>query len=157
MKKKIAKLLGVLLPVFLLLNLAWLGWRHMSYSGFAAGMTRLETSSLLFPTFAAKDEDGFDYTVKYPEYMSLTGNLAVGFPGTDENPFTDGLIIWPKPLGGYEYGVILNSREEDGSGYMFYIDVQGNAVDGEYQPVAEEYREEILQLMERAGSAWALD
>lgn len=157
MKKIIKTALLALLAVFILLNLLWFGWRHMAYAGFAKGMTRTEVSSFLFPTFATKDEDGFDYTVKYPDYLSLTGNLAVGFPGTEEDPFTDGLIIWPKALGGYEYGVMLNSREDDGSGYMFYIDAQGNAVDGEYQPVAEEYREVIDELLERAGSAWSLE
>ena len=157
MKKIIKTALLALLAVFILLNLLWFGWRHMAYAGFAEGMTRTEVSSFLFPTFASKDEDGFDYTVKYPDYLSLTGNLAVGFPGTEEDPFTDGLIIWPKAPGGYEYGVMLNSREDDGSGYMFYIDAQGNAVDGEYQPVAEEYREVIDELLERAEGAWSLD
>lgn len=154
---KTVKVLLALLSVFFLLNLLWFGWRHMAYAGFAEGMTRTEVSSFLFPTFASKDGDGFDCTVKYPDYLSLTGNLAVGFPGTDENPFTDGLIIWPKALGGYEYGVMLNSREDDGSGYMFYIDAQGNAVDEEYQPAAEEYREVIGELLERAEGAWSLD
>lgn len=157
MKKIIRTALLALLAVFILLNLLWFGWRHMAYAGFAEGMTRTEVSSFLFPTFASKNGDSFDYTVKYPDYLSLTGNLAVGFPGTEEDPFTDGLIIWPKALGGYEYGVMLNSRENDGSGYMFYIDAQGNAVDGEYQPVAEEYREVIDELLERAGSVWSLE
>ena len=116
MKKRIISLLFILLAIFLQLNLIWFGWRHMAYSGFAEGMTRTDMSSTLFPTFAAKDQDGFDYTVKYPDYLSLTGNLAVGFPGTEENPFTDGLIIWPKGMGGYEYGVILNPKEDGGSG-----------------------------------------
>ena len=75
----------MLLCAFLLLNMLWFGWRHLAYSGFAEGMIRTETSSALFPTYAGKDQDGFDYTVKYPEYLSLTGNLAVGFPGTDNN------------------------------------------------------------------------
>ena len=157
MKKKILTSLFVLLAVFFLLNLIWLGWRHWAYAGFAEGMTRTETSSALFPTYAAKDEDGFDYTVKYPDYLSLTGNLAVGFPGTDENPFTDGLILWPKLSGGYEYGVILNSRETDDTGYMFYIDAQGSALDAEYEALAEKYRDVIAELLERAESVWALE
>ena len=155
--KRIAAWLLVLPAVFILLNLIWFGWRHMAYSGFAEGMSHTDMSSPLFPTYAAKDEDGFDYTVKYLDYLSLTGNLAVGFPGTEENPITDGLIIWPQCMGGYEYGVMLNSREEDGSGYMFYVDAQGNAVDESYQSIAEEYRKVILELMERAENAWSLD
>lgn len=157
MKKRILISLIVLLSTFFLLNLIWLSWRHVAYSGFAEGMTRTEMSSTLFPTYATKDEDGFDYTVKYPEYLSLTGNLAVGFPGSDENPFTDGLIIWPKFMGGYEYGVIINYEEDDGHGYMFYVDARGNAIDGEYQSIAEKYQEVIRELMERAESKWELN
>lgn len=157
MKKSVMTGLLVLLCAFLLLNLLWFGWRHLAYSGFAEGMTRTETSSALFPTYAAKDEGGFDYTVKYPDYLSLTGNLAVGFPGTDENPFTDGLILWQKLSGGYEYGVILNSRETDDTGYMFYIDAQGRALDAEYEEFAEKYQDVIAELLERAESVWQLE
>ena len=113
--------------------------------------------SFVLKLVAAKDENGFDYTVKCPDYLSLTGNLAVGFPGTDENPFTDGLIIWPKLRGGYECGVILNSKEDDDSGYMFYIDADGNAVDEAYQSIAEKYRDVIRELMERAETFWKTD
>lgn len=105
--------------------------------------------------FAVKDEDGFDYSVKYPDYLSLTGNLAVGFPGTDEDLFTDGLIIWPKFSGGYEYGVILDSLEEGGDGYMFYIDVQGNAIEDKYRQVSEKYADVIAELLERADGYWS--
>lgn len=147
----------ILLAAVLLLNLLWFGWRHIAYSRYDGGMTRTEMSSALFPSYAAKDEDGFDYSVKYPDYLSVTGNLAVGFPGTEENPFTDELIIWPKLFGGYEYGVMLNSKETDSNGYMFYIDAQGNAIDEEYRPVAERYSDVIAELLSRAGNRWTLD
>lgn len=58
----------------ILLNLIWFGWRYMAYSGFSEGMTRIDMSSPVFPTYAAKDEDGSDYTVKDPDDLSLTGN-----------------------------------------------------------------------------------
>ena len=77
MKKCIVIVLIALISAFLLLNLIWLGWRYMAYSGFAEGMTRTDMSSPLFPTYTAKDEDGFDYTVKYPDYLSLTGNSTL--------------------------------------------------------------------------------
>ena len=40
---------------------------------------------------------------------------------------------------------------------MFYIDTQGNAVDAEYQSIAEEYREVISELLKRAENAWDLN
>ena len=45
----------------------------------------------------------------------------------------------------------------NGSDYMFYVDAQGHAVDGEYQTLAEDYQEVIRELMERAEKAWSLD
>lgn len=120
-------------------------------------MTQTAMSTSVVPRYAFKDIDGFDYSVKYPDYLSVTGNLAVGFPGTDDDPFTDGLIIWPKLFGGYKYGVILDSLEEGGDGYMFYVDPLGNAVEAEYQPIAEKYEAVITQLLERAGLVWNQD
>lgn len=90
--------------------------------------------------YAAKDCDGFDYSVKWPDYLSFTGNFAVGFPGTSEDPFTDGLIIWPKIFGGYEYGVILKDPNDPSNGYMFYITPDGQAIDAEYQEIAVQCR-----------------
>lgn len=155
--KKTFKGILVVVCIFAVLNLVWLGWRHIVYSQYTDGMTQTAMSTSVVPRYAFKDIDGFDYSVKYPDYLSVTGNLAVGFPGTDDDPFTDGLIIWPKLFGGYKYGVILDSLEEGGDGYMFYVDPLGNAVEAEYQPIAEKYEAVITQLLERAGLVWNLD
>ena len=52
---------------------------------------------------------------------------------------------------------MLNSKETDSNGYMFYIDAQGNAIDEEYRPVAERYSDVIAELLSRAGNRWTLD
>ena len=88
--------------------------------------------------------------------MSLTGNLAVGVPTTEDTPFSDGLIVWPKLFGGYEYGVILNNADGVSDGYMFYIDAEGNAVDAQYDAVAREYADVIGELLKRAKGFWQL-
>lgn len=144
----------VLLCCFAIWNLTWLTWRHVAYSKYTEGMVETAMSTALVPRYVAKDSDGFDYSVKYPDYLSLTGNLAVGFPGTEEDPYTDSLIIWPKFSGGYEYGVILDSLEEGGDGFMFYIDTQGNAIEDEYRQVSEKYEDVIAELLERVGGYW---
>lgn len=156
MKKKIYIIAGILVVALLLLNLMWFGWRHLTYSGYRNEMSKTHFSTLFHLTYAGQDEDGFDYTVSYPDYLTFTGNLAVGYPGTDENPFTDGLIIWPKLFGGYEYGIILNPRGDDTEGYMFYIDIQGNAIDEEYREISEKCQDVIQELLERANSRWLL-
>ena len=50
--------------------------------------------------------------------------ICGGLSGNQRKPFHRRVIIWPKFMGGYEYGVILNSREDDGSGYMFYVETK---------------------------------
>lgn len=156
MKKRVYRIAGILAAAFLLLNLIWFSWRYLAYSGYRNEMSKTNFSAVFHLTYAGTDEDGFDYNVTYPGYLSFTGNLAVGYPGTDEDPFTDGLIIWPKLFGGYEYGVILNPRGEDTVGYMFYIDTQGKAVDEEYREIAENCQDVIQELLARANSQWLL-
>lgn len=155
MKKKILiTILAVLCAVVLICG-AWFAWRHVKYSGYTRNMESSGIKTALVPRYVCKDAEGFDFSVKYPDVLSLTGNLAVGMPGTPENPFTDGLIIWPKFTGGYEYGVILigDESEED---WQIYIDSAGNAIDSEYQPVIDDHRKTVDILLEKAFGFWEL-
>ena len=158
MKKKILIIIASLLTVFIIINAAWVIRRKSVYEPYTGGMeyhkVNMHITDVIVPRYVYKDQDGFDYSVKYPEYLSMVGNLAVGFPGTDENPFTDSLIIWPKYGGRYEFGVILNPKDPDSEGWMFYIDAYGNAIDPEYQPIAVEYSDVISELLNRAFSFW---
>ena len=155
-KKKIMLALCAILSLFVLFNFVWFGWNHIKYRSYIEGMTEIETSSVMSPAYASVDADGFDYNVKFPDYLSFAGNLAVGFPAEESDQITDGLIIWPKMFGGYEYGAMLQSLEKGTDGYMFYIDAHGNAIDAEYQAVAERYSEVISELLSRAKSHWDL-
>lgn len=156
MKKRILLTLGGLLALLVLVNLLWFGWSRIKYSAYTENLQKIESPSVIVPRYGANDGDDFDYSVKYPDYLSLTGNLAVGFPASQDDPFTDGLIIWPKVFGGYEYGVILVSREDDSEGYMFYIDAQGNAIEEENQEAAEQYSGVISELLSKAKAFWDL-
>ena len=158
MKKKILIIIAALLTIFIIINAAWTIWRKSTYDPYTSGMeyykVDMHITDAIVPRYTYKDPDGFDYSVKYPEYLSFVGNLAVGFPGTDEDPFTDGLIIWPKYNGGYEFGIMLNPKEPDSEGWMFYIDAYGNAIDPEYRPIAVEYSDVITELLNRAFTFW---
>ena len=77
MKRRTVTLPLALVAVFILLNPSWFSWRHTAYCGFAEGMIRTDMASTFFPTYAGKGGDGFDYTVKYPDHLSITGNLAL--------------------------------------------------------------------------------
>lgn len=155
-KRKILKIIVIVVGSFVLLNLFWFGWRQIRYLSFTIGMEQTEMSTLLVPRYATKDNDDFDYSVKWPGYLSFTGNLSVGFPGTPDDPFTDGLIIWPKLVGGYEYGVILKDPNDPSNGYMFYITPDGQAVDAEYQEIAASCQTAIQELLKRANDYWEI-
>ena len=153
-KKTAIRVVLGLLALFLLVNLAWCVWRMAKYGTYSKGMEKTYFSTWIVPRYGHTDADGFDYSVKYPEYLSLTGNLCVGLPTTDENPFTDFLIIWPKWSGGYEYGVSLTI---EGVTWQIYIRPDGSVVDPEYSEIAARCRDTIDTLLERAGKMWDLE
>ena len=71
------------------------------------GMEAAEFNTVLGKRYLYMDADRYDYLVKYPDYLSFTGNMSVGSPAASENPFTDALIIWPTIAGEY----MLNNRK----------------------------------------------
>jgi len=152
--KRLLKICAAAVCVVLIVGAAWFAWRHAKYSVYTPNMQYDDIFSTIFvPRYIHKDSEGFDFNVKYPDVMSLTGNLAVGMPGTPENPFTDGLIIWPRFGGGYAYGVLLNG-DDDSEGWQIYITSDGKAVDPEMQPVIDAYQETVDTLLKKAFDFW---
>ena len=81
----------------------------------------------LDPSYYATDTEGYIFSVAYPGYLSVTGNLCVGTPmGADGNQFTDALIIWPRENGGYDYGLLLYDGQ---TGYQIMADRRWHALD----------------------------
>ena len=152
-KKALRAVLGIVV-IFILLNLSWYIWRAVKYSSYSKGMEKNYFSTWIVPRYAQVDADGYDYSVKYPDYLSLTGNLCVGLPSTDGNPFTDFLIIWPKALGGYRYGASLTL---EGENYQIYINSDGSAADPEYSEIVTRCQGTINILLERAEKMWGLE
>ena len=139
------------LALFILINACWYVWRTVKYGAYTDGMEENVFSSWLVPRYKHTDADGYDYGVKYPDYLSFTGNLSVGLPATDDNPFTDFLIIWPKLSGGCEYGVSIT---EDGKEYQIYIHADGSAVRPEDSEVVARNQDHINALLGRAEAMW---
>lgn len=105
-------------------------------------------------TVTQTDADGYDYSVKYPDYLSITGNLSIVSPSTDDNPFVDALIIWPEIFGGCEYGVLLEEGEEE---LQIYINTDGSAVYPEDSEATSRHKETIDALLQRARKMWDLE
>ena len=153
--KKIAlKVVLCIFALFILLNAGWYVWRTVKYGSFSEGMEENYFTTWIVPRYIHTDANGYDYNVKYPDYLSFTGNLSVGLPSTDENMFTDGLIIWPKLSGGYEYGVFLNEGAEN---YQVYINADGSAVYPEDSEIVVRHQENIDALLSRAEEMWDLE
>ncbi len=143
-----------ILALFALWNVGWYVWRMVKYGPFSRGLEKNDFATWIVPRYKYMDTDGYDYGVKYPDYLSFTGNLSVGLPETDGNPFTDFLIIWPKLSGGYEYGVSLTEGNEN---YQIYITADGSAVYPENSEVVARKQETIDALLHRAEEMWDLE
>ena len=153
-KKKVLKVIICILLLFVVINACWYVWRMVKYDPFTKVMEKSEIPEFLVPRYYSMDADGYDYSVKYPDYLSFTGNLCVGLPTTDENVFTDFLIIWPKLFDRYEYGVSLNVGNET---YQIYINADGSPVDPKYSEIVNEYKDTVDDLLSRAKEMWDID
>ena len=152
--KKILKVVLGILALFVLANACWFGWRLIKYRSYSKGMDKNLFATWIVPRYVYTDADDFDYGVKYPDYFTFTGNLSVGMPATEDNMFTDCLIIWPKFFGGYEYGVVLYTDEGD---FQIYINADGSAVSEEDSEVVARYRDTIDILLRKAKEKWKLE
>lgn len=92
--------------------------------------------------------------VKYPDYLSFTGNIYVGLSATNENPYHDGLIAWPTLGGDFSFGVVL--YEEDGTEYQVYIDSERNALSQEDEEVISRHSDNISTLFSMADEQWGI-
>ena len=153
MKKKILKIILAVIIVFAAFNIIWFTWSHIKYGKFSSGMEEGDFSTFITRRYIYSDADHYDYLVKYPDYLSFTGNLCVGMPSVAEEFFTDALIIWPMAGGGYELGVLLYDLE-NGSEYSVYIDSEGNALSKEDEDVVSQHRDNIQNLLLMADKRW---
>ena len=78
----------------------------------------------------------------------------MGLPTTDEDVFTDFLIIWPGVFRGYHYGVSISEGDED---LQIYVNADGSAVYPEDSDVVIRNQETINTLLSRAEEMWDLE
>ena len=146
--KKLIKILGIIIViiafVFLLefcYRMVWTKWSTNKYQGYKSGMEELNSNDLY-----CMAEGDYIFTVKYPKYPTLQGNLAIG-----RKDDAASLIIWPKLFGGYKYGLQLN--EDD---VMYSIEIEDGIVDKEYQDLVDKNKDEIKILFEKARKQWKI-
>ena len=154
MKRKILMIVLAAAALFAAYNAVWFAWSRVKYGALSDGMEEMDFGAFAAPRYISADADGYDYLVKYPEYLSFVGNMSVGLPAADDNPFTDALIVWPKLGGGYEFGVLL--YDEDGTGYSVYIDPAGSALAKEDEDAVSRHGENIGNLLVKADEKWGV-
>lgn len=150
-KSKISKVLLIALGVFtiwLLVSVVWLAWSRTTYSKYCDGMVPNEFSNIIVPRYYAVDDD-YTYLVKYPNYLSLTGNLGITANDTSKNVV--GFLIWPPRWGKTEYGIII---KEDQVSYRIYTDSNGKPIDAEYQDIVNRYADEVDEIVQAADAMW---
>jgi hypothetical protein len=116
-------------------------------------MNEVDFSNFVTPRYVYSDDEKYDYHVKYPDYLTFDGNMSVGSPATEENPFTDALIIWPKVSGGYNFGVLLYENDME---YSIYIDSEGNALSKEDEDIVSRHSDSIRNLLMMADERWGI-
>ena len=128
-------------------------WRNIKYKKYINGMKKDVRYTFIVPRYLKDDNDGFSYSVKYPDYLSFVGNIALSIPSNDDSINVDSIIIWPTISGKYEYGVILYENENQ---YMVYIDEAGNALDKADDELIKAHKSNIDALLKKANENWIL-
>ena len=153
MKKKILKIILAVVIVFAAYNVIWFAWSHIKYGKLSGGMEKMAFSTFITPRYSYTDADGYNYLVKYPDYLAFTGNMFVGTPLSEENMFADALIIWPQVTGGYTLGVLLY---ENGTEFPIYIDSEDHALSKEDEDIVSRHSDNIRDLLMMANKRWGI-
>lgn len=175
--KKIGIVFGIIIAIFLIINLIWFLGIKIRYMNLTKGMdkvvqTKEEKEEGINNRSYKKIEDGYRYLVKGTGYLGNSGFACVSNEEglvfkTDkngniksDNGTNISLFIWPKMFTGYTYGVDVENVNE---WYQIDVNKDGNYivdedVDPEYQEklkeVLEENREKIDKLFELADKMW---
>lgn len=149
MKKIIKTICLIAVSIWLVLTLSWFAWSRISFSEYCKGMQQNEFSTMITPRYYKNDEQ-YTYFVKYPDYLSITGNLAVSVRNDEAG--VQAFLIWPVLFGEQKYGIMI--ADETGS-YQIYTDKEGNPIDIGYREITDEYSSEIANIIEAANDVWS--
>jgi hypothetical protein len=150
-KQKNYFLIGVaiLLGAFVVWNAAWAAFVHFKYKPFVDKIPKVSGVYLL-------NEDGMDYSVKKPGYLSFEGNLGIIDKGNNA------IVIWPKLFGETKYEIMINTSKDKNivKYFSIIIDKNGQPTKNQYKDNAtkvwEENKEAIYRLVKSANEMWDL-
>ncbi|UAC48328.1 hypothetical protein K6959_17700 [Bacillus aquiflavi] len=102
------------------------------------------------------EKDGYYFSVKKPDYLSYTGNLAITNKTNDLS-----IIIWPLLTKGYEYGLQMTS--DDQTIYHIIVDSDLKYVDDKNSKfidktvankIIKDNKTEIEAMVSKAHNIW---
>ncbi|AVD54719.1 MULTISPECIES: hypothetical protein [Heyndrickxia] len=139
----------IVITLFVLWNLCWFTITTIQYHKYVKAVPKNK-----WGTHAIR-KGNYTYSVKKPDYLSFTGNLAVS--REDQKDKMEDLIIWPTMTGGYKYGVRL---QENGEAYEIYVNEKLEPVDKSdaiAKKVIMENKEDLKTLFSNANKVWDLN
>ncbi|PGE68924.1 hypothetical protein [Bacillus toyonensis] len=144
-KLNMKKIVLILIILFGLWNLIWFVTVTIKYQKFVDAVPKNKYGVY------NKEESGYVFNVKTPDYLRFTGNL-----GVSKVESLDGLIIWPLLFGGYEYGVRLQKGDQV---FEIYVDENMNPIYTDDKLAIEQikkYQEEVQAMISKANDMWDL-
>ncbi|MGE6313515.1 hypothetical protein ACQKD6_24230 [Bacillus cereus] len=144
-KLNMKKIILILIILFGLWNLIWFVTVTIKYQKFIDAVPENKYG------VHNKEESGYVFNVKTPDYLRFTGNL-----GVSKVESLDGLIIWPLLFGGYEYGVRLQKGDQV---FEIYVDENMNPIYKDDEVAVEQIKknqEEVQAMISKASEIWDL-
>lgn len=143
--KKLYIIITVIILLFGVYNLIWYYVTQSKYDNFSERMDEFVKNR----SYVLNPGDGYLYNVKYPDYLTFTGNLGVS---DEKNEIS--LIIWPSLFNGEnEYGVRIIDEDES---YEIMVDKDMKAEDSEIEDIVNKYQDEIQILFQKADEKWGI-
>ncbi|WP_461205842.1 hypothetical protein [Clostridium sp. DL1XJH146] len=140
------RILLFIILVFVVLNLSWFLITTLKYNKYIKAVPKNE-----FGLYGIKKEDGYTYSVKKPDYLHYTGNLAVSNMEKGEL-----LIVWPLIFGGYKYGFSIQYAE---GAYEIYVDENMKPINEDDMDAIQEiekHKDELEELFSKENEMWQL-
>ncbi|MBA4538844.1 hypothetical protein H1Z61_17380 [Bacillus aquiflavi] len=148
--KKYKKIIVALTILIVLYNISWFSVYFFKYHSYTKNFPITENGKYLL------EKDGYYFSVKKPDYLSYTGNLAITNKTNDLS-----IIIWPLLTKGYEYGLQMTS--DDQTIYHIIVDSDLKYVDDKNSKfidktvankIIKDNKTEIEAMVSKAHNIW---
>lgn len=146
--KKIMLIVGILLGVLFLTYQIVFSIQKNTMEEYSDGFSEIHKNR----TYIYEDkENQLIFNVKYPDYFTLGGNLAVA---TKDNKYA--LLVWPKVYGetkvGFQSNIMTPESRSDS-----YLSVSDGEIQCQGAELLEDDKEMIKFLEEQAKKIWGKD